>query len=94
MRINVALILSIMLAVGLVAFGFTVFQIAAERESLNGELESKTVRLSEEFYNTYLQDLESKDSIRLNITDSLISQYSIEGLAILPVGKALSTYSE
>lgn len=82
MRINVALIISIVLAVGLVAFGFTVFQIAAERENLNGELQSKTVRLSEEFYNTYLQELERKDSIRLRITDSTISQFSIEGLAI------------
>ena len=83
MRINLALILSIIVAVGIVALVFTAFQISSEKQKLNNELQAKTVRLAEDFYKTYLRHLEDRDSIPLKgITDSVINQYSFNGLAI------------
>jgi len=83
MRINLALILSIIVAVGIVALVFTAFQISSEKQKLNNELQAKTVRLAEDFYKTYFRHLEDRDSIPLKgITDSVINQYSFIGLAI------------
>ena len=83
MRINLALILSIIVAVGIVALVFTAFQISSEKQKLNNELQAKTVRLAEDFYKSYFRHLEDRDSIPLKgITDSVINQYSFIGLAI------------
>src|SRR5215470_16866926 len=83
MRINLALILSIIVGVGIVALAFTAFQISSERQKLNGELQSKTVRVAEDFYRTYLKKLEKGDSVdRREITDSVINQYSFVAAAI------------
>ena len=83
MRINLALILSIIVGVGIVALAFTAFQISTERQNLNAELQSKTVRVAEDFYRTYLKKLEKGDSLERNdITDSLINQYSFVGAAV------------
>ncbi len=83
MRINLALILSIIVAVGIVALVFTAFQISSEKQKLNNELQSKTVRLAEDFYKNYFRHLEDRDSVPLRgITDSVINQYSFIGLAI------------
>jgi trehalose 6-phosphate synthase len=82
MKINLALIASIIAAVGLVAFGFTAFQISTEREQLNNELETKTIRVADDFYSNYLQGFETDDSIPFKITDSLIKQYSLSGIAV------------
>jgi trehalose 6-phosphate synthase len=101
MRINVALILSIIIAVGLVAFGFTAFQISLERSELKNELETKTIRLAEEYYQNYLTDLEKGDSISIQATDSLISQYNFTGIliyfnsdSIVPLNQEANTYIE
>lgn len=83
MRINLALILSIIVAVGIVALVFTTFEISSQRQKLNNELQTKTVRLAEDFYRTYLRHLEDRDSVSLRgITDSVINQYSFIGLAV------------
>src|SRR5262245_41294434 len=83
MRINLALILSIIVTVGLVAIVFTAFQIRSERQKLTSDLQSKTVRLSEDFYKNYFRHLEDRDSVSLKgITDSVINQYSFIGLAV------------
>src|SRR5436190_9948074 len=83
MRINLALILSIIVGVGIVALAFTAFQISAERQKLNSELQTKTVRVAEDFYRTYLKKLEKGDSVdRHEITDSVINQYSFVGIAV------------
>ena len=50
MRLNIALILSIIVAVGLVAFGFTFYQISSERTKLNSELEIRATRVAEEIF--------------------------------------------
>ena len=39
MKINLALIVAIIVAVGLVALAFTAYQISSERQTLNSELE-------------------------------------------------------
>lgn len=83
MKINLALVASIILGIGLVAFGFTAFQISNERSKLNNELEIKTIKLSEDFYGAYFNKLEAGDSSAYaKITDSIISQYRFAGIAI------------
>ena len=82
MRINIALILSIIIAVGVVAFGFTAFQISTEREKLNNELKSKTIRNADEFFDIYMAGLEKGDDVSDKITDSLISEYGLSGIAV------------
>ena len=83
MKINLALILSIIVAVGLVAIVFTGFQISTERQKLNTELADKTTRIAEDFYRTFLKKLEESDSVQLNqVNDSMISQYSFNAVAI------------
>src|SRR4051812_14112421 len=83
MKINLALIASIVIAVGLVAFAFTAFQISSDRDQLHKELETRTIREAEVFYKTYLKDLEKKDSLNLNkITENVITIYSFTGIAV------------
>ncbi|MDP4251967.1 MAG: trehalose-6-phosphate synthase [Bacteroidota bacterium] len=83
MKINLALIISIIAAVGLVAFGFTAFQIASERQQLNNELESKTIQVAEAFYKAHFFRKPKTDSLHFrHITDSLITQYRFSGLAV------------
>jgi len=83
MKINLALIASIIVAVGLVAIAFTTFQIANERNRLSGELEVKTVSVAEDFYKAYFGKKEDSGSIQqINISDSVLDQYRFSGLAI------------
>jgi len=99
MKINIALILSIILAVGLVAFGFTVFQISSDRRQLKSELETKTIRLADEFFATHLDSFRHGDSLRTGINDSLIHQYNFDGVvvyfnadSIVPLNAAAADY--
>lgn len=83
MKINLALIIAIIVAVGLVALGFTAFQISSEREQLNSDLEKKTIRVAEDFYKNFLSGLEKGDSLHYKkITDSIIEQYRFTGIAV------------
>ncbi len=85
MKINLALILSIIVAVGLVAVVFTAFQIASERQKLTTELEDKANRVAEDFYRTHLKNLEEVDSTQTElqeINDSVIHQYSFSAIGI------------
>src|SRR5215218_9661473 len=82
MKINLALILSVIAAVGLVALGFTAFQISSERQKLKTELEIKTIRLAEEFYARYLKQYENRDTLNFSkITDSVTRQYNFSRVA-------------
>jgi len=82
MKINLALILSIIAAVGLVALGFTAFQISSERQRLKVELEIKTIRVAENFYDKYLRKFEGRDTVNFSkITDSVIALYNFTGVA-------------
>jgi trehalose-6-phosphate synthase len=83
MRLTLAFILSIIFAVGLVAFGFTFYQISAERNRLNSELEIRTARVAEEIYqarNLFFGSSAHTDLER--ITDSISRRYDLTGIAI------------
>jgi trehalose-6-phosphate synthase len=83
MKLNLALVISIIAAVGLVAFGFTAFQISSEKQKLNNDLEIKTIRTAEDFYKNYLPNIHSDTVISFKkITDSVIAQYNFEGVAV------------
>jgi trehalose-6-phosphate synthase len=83
MKLNLALIASIIIGVGLVAFAFTAFQISSDREKLNNELENKTVRVAEDFYKANFLDLELGDSLHAaRITDSILNQYRFIGINV------------
>lgn len=83
MKIDITLLVSILLAVGLVAFGFTSYQISQERQQLRGELRSKTIRVSDDFYSTYLKKLEKgKDVDAFVFSDSLASQYGFTAIGL------------
>jgi trehalose-6-phosphate synthase len=98
MKINISLILAILLAVGAVAFIFTAFQISAERDKLNKELEGKTIRATDEFFNNYYVDSTILPSA---FSDSVIQSYGFSGLAmyinadsIVQVGEETADYLE
>lgn len=83
MRLNLALILSIILAVGLVSLGFTIYQISTERSKLNSELEIRTNQIAEEFYQNNLSYTEQNNTQNLqHFTDSISNQYHLIGIAI------------
>ena len=100
MKINIALIVSIIVAVGLVALGFTAFQISTERQELKTELEANTISLAEDFYRLRLEGTNDSSGLHLKeVTDSIISQYSFSGIAvhynndsIVPLNQAAEKY--
>lgn len=83
MRLNIALILSIIVAVGLVAFGFTFYQISSERSKLNSELEIRTAQIAEEIFqdNTFFYEKINQGNIE-RFVDSINSKYNLLGIAI------------
>lgn len=94
MKINIALVLSIIVAVGLVALGFTAVQISSERQTLNDELEVKTIQVAEEFYSMYLRELEQHDTSKVELSDSLFNQYNFLGVAIYHNADSVDIYNE
>lgn len=83
MKLNLALIISIIAAVGIVSFGFTAFQISSEKQSLISDMEIKTVSLSENFQENYLSQLETDSAInKKRITDNAIIQYGFSAVAV------------
>ena len=95
MKINLAFILSIIVAVGIVAFVFTAVQISSERQKLNNELQSKTVRDAEDFYQSNLRQLEEGDSVRLKkLTGNVMGQYDFSGVAIYYNRDSIVTLSD
>lgn len=83
MKLNAALIISIIIAVGIVALGFTFFQISSERAQLNSELQIKTAKQTEEFCEQNLQVL-IQDSLGFaeGKADSIIDHYHLLGIVI------------
>jgi trehalose-6-phosphate synthase len=83
MRLNLALIFSIIIAIGLVAFGFTFFQISSERSKLNSELEIRTTEIVEKVFQTnssFYENLNPSNIERL--VDSINTRYNLLGIAI------------
>ncbi len=83
MRINLALIFSIIIAIGIVAFGFTFFQISSERSKLSSELETRTTGIVEKV----LED-EPLFYARINsasaghFIDSIANKYNLLGILV------------
>lgn len=83
MRLTISFILSIIFAVGVVAFGFTFYQSNAERTKLNGELEARTMRISGEILrkDTFLIQQPERQRIEW-FADSVTKQYNLLGLVL------------
>jgi trehalose-6-phosphate synthase len=83
MRFAVSFILSIIFAVGLVAFGFTFFQSSNERTKLNRELEVRTAHVSEEIFKIHPSFINQTDHQKIELfADSLSKQYNLTGYAL------------
>ena len=83
MRLNLSLIISIIVAVGMVAFSFTFYQISSERNKLNSELEIRSERISEEIFQDtiFLYEKINQGNIE-HFADSINSKYNLLGIAI------------
>lgn len=81
MRLTLAFILSIIFAVGIVAFGFTFFQSSTERSNLLSELEIRSQKVAEDLIHgkTIIEKL-NQDNIE-HFADSLNKKYNILGIA-------------
>lgn len=83
MKLNFALILSIIVAVGLVALVFTIFQSSNEKDNLNDELEARTEQIAKDFYTDGLAYVETNDAEKVrHFTDSISRQYNLLGIAV------------
>lgn len=83
MRLTIALILSIIFAVGLVAFGFTFYQSSTERKKMISELEASTAQLAEEVVqnNVLKSGLFNTDDLEM-LTDSINRKNNLLGMAV------------
>jgi trehalose-6-phosphate synthase len=75
MKVNIALIISIILAIGIIAFAFTAIQISSERQTLNNELATKTITTAEDFYKNFFADSGQVFRSKKKLTDNVINQY-------------------
>ena len=83
MRLNIALILSIVFAVGLVAFGFTYYQISTERTKLNNELEIRSAQIAEEIFQSdsiFYEKINQGNT--KHVIDSISTRYNLLGMII------------
>ena len=83
MRLTFAFILSIVFAVGLVAFGFTFFQSSTERNKLIQELEIRTSQIAEEVVRSapFYSEQVNESIIQTKI-DSICKHYNLLGISI------------
>ncbi len=83
MKNNLALFTSIIVAVGLVALGFTFFQTFQERDRLINELGNRTTLVINEFYKSNHYQLNYNNLHNLyKLSDSICKQHHIIGIAI------------
>jgi trehalose-6-phosphate synthase len=95
MKIDITLIISIILAVGLVAFGFTSFQISQERQQLRSDLAARTTRVAEDFSSDFLQNINTGKKIDTTvISDSVANQYGFESVVIYYNPDSILSYSQ
>lgn len=82
LRLNLALIISIVTAVGLVAFGFTFFQISAEKNQLTGELEKRTAEIADVIVSkgSFINNWSYGDDIE-QFADSVCNNYNLMDIA-------------
>jgi trehalose-6-phosphate synthase len=83
MRLAISFILSIVIAVGLVAFGFTFYQSSTEKTKLNGELEIRTRQVVDDIYHSDPWFFEKVDKKNIDhLADSINKHYNSLGFAI------------
>jgi trehalose-6-phosphate synthase len=83
MRLNISVILSLLFAVGLVAFGFTFYQSSAEKAKLNNDLESRTIQVTNEIFIHDALFFEKLGQNNINFfSDSINRQFNLLGFAI------------
>jgi trehalose-6-phosphate synthase len=83
MRLNISVILSLLFAVGLVAFGFTFYQSSTEKNKLNNELESRTLQVANEIFRSDTLFIKKINQNNINhFSDSLDRQYNLLGFTI------------
>jgi trehalose-6-phosphate synthase len=83
MRITLTLILSIIVAVGLVAFGFTFFQVSSERSRLQNDLELRISHISEDILKNDSLLFGHTEKLKVeHFADSVVTRYDLLGLAI------------
>jgi trehalose-6-phosphate synthase len=83
MKLTIAFIISIIFAVGLVAFGFTFFQSRTEKNNLTRELEIHSAQIAEEVLqgDTFNTENINRNNIE-SFADSISERYNLLGLAI------------
>ncbi|MCU0414102.1 MAG: trehalose-6-phosphate synthase [Ignavibacteriaceae bacterium] len=83
MRLTLAFILSIVFAVGLVAFGFTFYQSSTERNKLIRELEIRTEQVTEDILqgDTFYFEKINQNNIE-RFADSINKLYNLLGIAV------------
>ena len=83
MRLTISFILSIIFAVGLVAFGFTFYQSTNERTRLTIELETRSAHIYEEIYRSDAFFLKRTQDQNIEwYTDSVVKQFNLLGMAV------------
>ncbi|HET9136678.1 MAG TPA: trehalose-6-phosphate synthase [Candidatus Kapabacteria bacterium] len=83
MRLNLALVVSVIISVGIVSTVFTLYQISNERDKLTNELELKTGRIAAEFIDDDLPKLEKKRSKESRfLSDSIAKKHHLLGLVV------------
>lgn len=99
MKINLAYIISALLAVGLVALGFTVFQISDERAKLNEDIKSRCSLIADEFSKLSASHIAADQDYLIQVSDSLSRNHKILGIAICyndyriaPLNQAVKPY--
>ena len=87
MKINLAYLISAILAVALVALGFTIFQISGERGRLNNELEERNSLIARELNEIAITTPEiEKSKTLIKFSDSLSHSSNFIGLALFSKG--------
>ena len=83
MKFTISFILSIIFAVGVVAFGFTFFQSTNERTKLDRELEVRTAHISDELFKANPSFFKETDHLKIELlADSLRKQFNLLGFAL------------
>ena len=83
MRLTISFILSIILAVGLVAFGFTFYQSSSEKTRLYSELKSRTIQGVKEIFQNDSLFFEKINPKNIDlIADSIDKRYNLLGFEI------------
>jgi trehalose 6-phosphate synthase len=83
MRLTLAFIISIIFAVGLVAFGFTFYQSTTERNKLISELEMRAEWVAKDIIQVSASHLEHMNIINIEpFADSINKRYNLTGIAI------------